>query len=114
MKKGFTLVEMLAILVILSIASIITYTGIATMNKNAKEKEYEEFKKDLYMAAETYIELNDIDVTEQLYVNVSMLLDENYIDDIPVNPKTEVQELGAKISVKKDQAGVLIFEYVNE
>ena len=114
MKKGFTLIEMLGVIVILALLTLVTYTGVSTMNRNYKEKEFEDYKKTLYMATQTYISRKDIEVNGEIYINVNDLLSESYIDDVVENPETETKEYDAKIKVGKDQAGVLVFEYVYE
>ena len=114
MKKGFTLVEILGVIVILSLIAIISYTGIVSMNRNYKEKEFEDYKKSLYMATETYININKIEINDTVYVTVSELFDGSYIDKVVENPKTEKEEHNAKVKITKDNAGVLVFEYINE
>ena len=114
MKKGFTLIEMLGIIVILSLLVLITYSGITTVNRKAKEKEFEDYKKTLNMATETYIKAKGIDIDGTLYVEVNDLLNESFIDKVVENPKTKVKNYRAKIKVTKDSAGVLIFEYIGE
>ena len=114
MKKGFTLVEMLGIIIILSILSLITYNGIVTMNQKASQREFEDYKKTLYMATETYLKVNDIDATTEQIIDINTLLSGNYIDKVVENPSTKQQEYNAKIKVKKDGTGALVYEYVNE
>lgn len=114
MKKGFTLIEMLGIILILSILALVTYSGITTLNRKSELKEFEDYKKTLYMAAETYLNVNNIDKNNENYVNVNVLLQENLIDKVVKNPDTKQEEYNAKIKVKKDNAGVLVFEYIVE
>lgn len=114
MKKGFTLVEMLGIIVVLSILVLITYVGINSMRKDTSEKEFEDYKKTVYMASETYIEMENIEVNGEYYIEINDLLSKSYIENIVKNPKTQKKEYDAKVKVTKDQAGVLIFEYIGE
>ena len=116
MKKGFTLVEMLGVIVILSLLTLITYTGVSTMNKNYKEKEFEDYKKTLYMATETYISRENIEIDTEVYIELNDLIHNSYIDKnkIVENPRTKTKEYNARIKVSKDQAGVPIYEYVYE
>jgi len=114
MEKGFTLVELIAIIVILSLASVITFSTISTMNKEALKKEYEEYKETLYIAAESYIDFNEIDVTDTIDIDLNTLLENNYLSNVPINPKTNKQELNAKIRVYRDSVGVLVFDYISE
>ena len=114
MKKGFTLVEMLGIIVILSVVAIITYSGITTLNRKSKIKEFEDYKKTLYMAAETYLNINNIDKNNENCISVTTLLEQNLINNVVMNPDTNKEEYNASIISKKDNAGVLVFEYKDE
>ena len=114
MKKGFTLIEMLGVIVILSLLTLVTYTGVSTMNRNYKEKEFEDYKKTLCMAAKTYISRESIKIEDEVNIQVNELLVNGYIDKVVENPETEQEEYEAKIKVTKDQAGVAVCEYISE
>ena len=116
MKKGFTLIEMLGVIVILSLLTLITYNGVSGMNKKYKEKEYEDYKKTLCMAAETYISSESIQLNGEIYVELYDLMTNLYIDEnkIVENPRTGIKEMDAKLKVSKDQAGVFDCKYVYE
>ena len=114
MKKGFTLVEMLGVLVILSILLLITYTGMTVMDRKTKEREYEDYKKTLYMFTESCIKTNNIEIEDEFYISVNELIEKAALDKVVENPKTKQAEYEARIKVTKDQAGVLMFEYIGE
>ena len=56
MNKGFTLVELLAILFILGVMTIVAVPNVITTNKKSKENDIEQFKKTVENAAEVYVE----------------------------------------------------------
>ncbi len=114
MKKGFTLVELLGVIIVLSLIAVVTYAGITTMNRKTKMKEFEDYKETLYMAAETYMNLTNMDKNVENYIGVSTLLNESLINKIVENPNTNKEEYNAQIKVKKDGSGVLVFEYIGE
>ena len=90
MKKGFTLVELMAVIVIVVIISIIGYAGITTVQKNIKTNLWESKVESIETGAVLYGEDNknrltgtcNIDgsiKTSCQSVTVQFLLDENYI-----------------------------------
>ena len=54
--RGFTLVELLAILVILGLITLVAVPTIVSNNKKTKERDVEEFKRTVENAAEVYVE----------------------------------------------------------
>lgn len=59
MKKGFTLIEVLAVIVILSIISLIVFPEVNKIIKNSKQKSYDTQIKSLIEATESLIQDND-------------------------------------------------------
>ena len=94
MKKGFTLVELLAILAILGAVILVSVPSIISTNKNSREE--------LKTVNGTAIEIN----TEDLVAS-------GVIQGTLVNPKTDVQLINepSKVNVK-NQNGTLIYNYV--
>lgn len=54
-KKGFTLVELMASLVILSLISVLMFSTIQTSSNNVKKKNYENIKKMIIESTINYI-----------------------------------------------------------
>lgn len=54
-KKGFTLVELMASLVILSLISVLMFSTIQTSSSNVKKKNYENIKKMIIESTISYI-----------------------------------------------------------
>lgn len=114
MKKGFTLVELLAVIVIMSLAALITFSSISNMQKREELQAFEDYKKNLFIACETYINLENIDVSNEIEIALDTLVDLDYLSELPANPQLKKKEYGAKIKVRKDSVGVLVFDYINE
>lgn len=90
-KKGFTLIEMMIVIVILAaIASIFTINTIKTLNKN-KDEQLNDIKHQMYSAAETFISTNP-EEAEKLYKG------SGYID-IPIG---ELRDFGLLSENLKD------------
>ena len=115
--KAFTLIELLGVILILSVVSFIGFSGLTNMLKTNKQKEFNNFKENLYIATQSYIELNKNTLTNiknnsgVILINVQTLYDEGYIKIIPVNPKTEKSASNDQIKVTNNN-NILNFEYI--
>ena len=93
MKKGFTLVEMLVILIFLSVIALMAIPSITNMIKKGTDDKYNVFLNDVFLATEAYLQKHADDYpylnTEGLntYIYMSDLVDEKYISTSLVNPK---------------------------
>lgn len=97
-KKGFTLMEMIAAVIIIGIIATtvaISFTNI--LNKN-NEKKYKEFKRELEQAACVYIDLNEYKQVKAscfssgtCNVKVKALVESGLIDDDMINPQTDAK-----------------------
>lgn len=121
MKKGFTLVEVLGILVILSLILIIIVPNIMNTLKKSTYLEYESFLKTFSLAAETYVENNrenypQLNLEDGIaYINISTLIDEGLIKQNTINPKTNSNiENTDVVVVTKNSNGVLKYTYSTE
>jgi len=75
-NKGFTLVELLAVLVILLAISLVAVGGISASLERRNIKECEEQKELAIGAAKIYFSLNDVNS-----VRISVLKEGNYFSD---------------------------------
>ena len=95
MKRGFTLVELLAILVILAIMILIALPSLTDMTKKTEENKSQEALNNIYMATENYIMANYDNSLDTVggftYVNIIRdLIGQNYIDINTLNPNTNL------------------------
>lgn len=102
MKKGFTLVELLAIIIILGIIGIIGITSYNNVQKNASNKLYEEQLNEIENRIRSYVlenegktlEINEKNVKLDIYkegnvieLPISFLISEGILEEYPTNPK---------------------------
>lgn len=82
-NKGFTLVELLAVLVILIAISSIAIPAISSSLDRSKGKQTKAKEKLLLSAAELYItdHKNNIASDKSCYISVNELIQNDYIDD---------------------------------
>lgn len=117
-KKGFTLVELLGVFVILSIIVLVTFPYATGLLKNTKDSEYKRFEKNLFLAAEAYIEANS-EIYSQFsendsmdYISISELIANQFLSEKMTNPKTKekVSQSGCiKVTKTNDE---LEYEYI--
>lgn len=127
MNKGFTLVELLAVLTILSVITLVAVPNVITMNKKTRQNDIEQFKRTVENAAEVYVETHlDLEWVQELKNNnVSHCIDiKDLIVDMDkskgsslLNPNlknpennTAVSSLTVSILVKKVD-NELVYEY---
>lgn len=98
MKKGFTLVELLAVIVLLSLLTIISYPLFLNQFED-KQEEIDDYKLDLiYSAAKGYVKQNSNDFPYQVgniaCLYVSDLTDQNLIQvEMPETVKNKIVKL---------------------
>ena len=105
------MIELLAVITILSIIILISFPTLINMTRNDREREYNDLSKTLCKAGETYIYNNkelyaDLNtIGEEFYVRVGTLIDEELVNKSQKNPKTgELINLDIlKFKVKNDK-----------
>ena len=101
MKRGFTLIEMLGILVVLAVIILVSLPSIVQTNKNSKQAELDDNRKTIFMAAETYIDLNkdasaNLKKNNYYYVKLTTLVDEGLLSSNLKNPATNLEKTVAE------------------
>lgn len=110
MKKGFTLVELLAILVILGVITLVAAPAIVSTNRKSLENDYTQFKKTIENAAEIYVEthLDDSDVIAlknsgtSMSIPVSTLISSGLLNGSMSNPKVKPDGSGNEKIIKQN------------
>lgn len=97
MKRGFTLIEMLGILVVLSVIILVSLPSIIQTNRNSKQSELKDAEKTIIMAAETYIGISDVasqnlEKNKYYYVKLTTLVTEGLLPSNMKNPKTNLEK----------------------
>lgn len=93
-KKGFTLIEMVGVVIVFAIILLISLPAISNTLKREKENEYQQVLKDVYLATEQYVESNRSSfvplehINGQVAISITLLQDTGYLKENLVNPKT--------------------------
>ncbi|MDD3187622.1 MAG: hypothetical protein PHD02_04075 [Bacilli bacterium] len=115
MKKGFTMIEMLGIVVLIALISLFSFPAINTLTKNASTQKYNNFIKILDTAADTYIEYNfeKYDNMDEQYISTKTLIENGYLSETLINPntKTTVLDENGIIIITKNIDRSLNYEY---
>lgn len=99
-KKGFTMVELMAVIAILAIISLVAYVSISAIIKNSRLKAYKSIEEAMKRAAANYIVKEDPKFSRNsLLVTNNTLINEKYLD-APKDPKTH-EECSQKYSYVK-------------
>ena len=120
-KKGFTLIEVLSVVVILSVISVIAYPKIIDVIGNAKISAYNSAKGNILKSAKLkyMANVNEANVTEY---TVKELIDDGYLKEDTKNPITNKEYEDTKVIItKKDNdvsvdyiSGVTLFDRVKK
>ncbi len=94
--NGFTLVELLAVLAVMAAILLIAVPTITGQLSSIEEGKYNQFKQNLYLATETYVNANigrfpDLKNTGKSYcITIETLITNGWIKSTLNNPKTGV------------------------
>lgn len=93
-KKGFTLVEMLVVITLISIIALMAIPIMTNYIKKGEDDKYKIFENDIFMATEVYVQkYNDnypqlSNVGGVAYIYMQDLVEEKLIKSNLINPKT--------------------------
>ena len=116
MKKGFTMIEILAVFTMTAIILLITVPFITNMVKQGDKKAKERFLNDVYIATEAYVQADKMVVTEEVStIKIKDLLESGYLKSNLINPENnktleDPDNLNKEIKVYKDEEGILQYE----
>ncbi len=116
-QKAFTMVELLAVLVIISLILLVSAPPLLESLRKGEEKEYNQFLDKIYLASEVYVveNPNEFDWTkDNNYILLRNLINNDYLSGSIVNPNTTkpIYEEDSIIEVTKDEKNLLKFNYV--
>lgn len=104
-KKGFTLVELMGILVILGVMLVFTVPAITKTLKNSEANEMAEYEKTVCMAAQTYVEVKRYSYPKT--IKFKTLRDNGYLSTTLKNPKTETLDSdNKKVTIKSSSGNI--------
>lgn len=121
MKKGFTLVELIGIVVIISLIILIVFPSILTAIDKKGERDYEAFKTIVTSAAEIYFERDRETFTNTTvnnyrnFITVSNLINSGLIRQDLINPSTgaKIDPNSYIIATSKEDA-IIEFDYTEK
>lgn len=90
-NKGFTLVELLAVITVLGIIGLIAIPTVSSVIKDSKEKAKKIQIKEIVESARSWAANNmgEISESETYYLRVQTLLDEGYISNEEIKDPTD-------------------------
>ena len=84
-KKGFTMVELMAVITILGILMSLAYMGVTQYLERARDATYEDFEENIRTGATNYLIDHTgyiPDVGESIVIDVSKLICEGYVEEL--------------------------------
>ena len=118
MKKGFTLVELLAVIIILGILGLIVVPLVNETIKEQKEKLYNRQMETIESSAEGWSTKNSDKLVEDgtsIYVSITTLVQDGYLKKSDIkDPRNNKQMLGC-VSISYDISyNQYVYDYVDE
>ena len=101
-KKGFTLVELIAVIVLLAATALTAVPIVNRTIKNSKEKAYNAQKAEIVTAAKKYVLENGITATDEpIYITLRKLVSNNYFEKGDIyDPRNDENLLTKGVCVK--------------
>ncbi len=92
-KKGFTMIELLAVIVLLASIALIVTPLVTNSVKNGKEKLTEQTKNNIIMAGKNWASDNKDKLSNNVCVKVDTLVNNGYLDNIDSDLKSNYVEI---------------------
>ena len=115
-KKGFTLVELIAVIILLAAITLVSVPVIINTLRKNEQKEYEEFKNLILNATELYVERNKGLYPELetiggiIEINTENLINEGYLKDDLKNPEDASSVVSYKVVIEVGQDEILTYK----
>lgn len=114
-SKAFTMIEMLGVVAILALISLFSFPAINILKNNSDQKKYDNFIKNISLAADSYIESNytKYDSDLEQFITIKKLIDEGLLSNTLVNPNTseKVIDENGIIKVTRNIDRTFSYEY---
>ena len=95
-SKGFTLIELTAVVLILAIIFLVSFPSLLSLTKSDKDQEYDKMVENLCLAGKSYIYDNEEEyqellsvVNSEIKINISDLIDSELVSSKTLNVKTD-------------------------
>ena len=113
-RKGFTLVELLAVIVILAIILIIAVPGVLSIINKTKDSAYDRQIDMIKNAAKNYVTANTItwsgENPKSTVVTLDILQSGGYLDKKILDPRDKKEILCANVLVSKDNKNKITYD----
>lgn len=107
-KKGFTLIELIAVIILLAVIALIVYPSVVGFAKNAKEKAYEQQIATFISSAKRYTtEYNEVLDSTPVKITIDELIKKGYIK------KTKDGKIYSPID-NTEMNGCIVIDYSDE
>lgn len=117
MKKGFTLVELLAVIIILGILGLIVVPMVNETISNQKEKLYKRQIETIISSAESWGTKNSSKLTEDgtsIYVNVTTLVSSGNLKNTDIKDPRNNKIMNGCVSISyDDEYNQYVYEYID-
>lgn len=127
-KKGYTLVEIIAVIALIAVICGLFVLNFSRKNNNQLEENYNNEIKKMESAADTYVMTNKSSNDSKYeiikytaaneeetfcFITLDDLVDDGFLNQIPINPKTN-EEFEGVIKFTKLKDGAYYFKYTEE
>lgn len=107
-NKGFTLLEVMGVLLLLVVILLVTIPNITNTIKKTNMDKMEDYEKTICLAAETYIAQEEIKISGSLEIKGTTLVSKNYLSDSLTNPETKKRVITDSVIVKLDSDNAIV------
>ena len=112
-KKGFTLLEMMGVLVLLTIILMVVIPNITNTIKKSNLDQLEEYENTFCLAAKSYVREENVEINGTLDVTGSILVSKSYISSSLINPSSKKNVIQEKVRLSYDANHSIECELVN-
>ena len=103
-NKGFTLVELIGIVLIMALIFTVSFPNFVSQSKDVESKRYETMVKDLCLAGESYIYDQGLETNSSITINIQTLVEYGVVDKNLTDVKTgkPVRDKSLRFTKKSD------------
>ena len=109
-NKGFTLLEMMGVLILLTVILMVVIPNITNTIKKSNLDQLKEYENTFCLGAKTYVREENITVTGNYTVTGSILVSKSYISSSLINPDTKKNVTQERVILSYDTNHVLTCE----
>lgn len=99
-NKGFTLIEVMGVLVLLTIIIMVIIPNVTNTLKKTNLEQLEKYEETLCLAAKSYALEENVTISGTIYVNGTTLISKNYLSSSLSNPNTKKNAKNDRVSLK--------------